>query len=297
MTAEELITKLKTAKYPTDIFPDYKDWSKLYRDYAKLVHPDVCMLDGAHEAFSKLNSFKLIYGDGMSVTDGVGTTQYTPLKSVLVSNNPTMVQQSYDNYRWLMAFKDDSSVHFQKYLPETGKILPTGELVFTFYRRCVPIANMEWPVKQEYVNFILSRMLEFCGWINQCGYVHAGLNPDNVWIIPEDHGMVCTSFYHMVKLDKLLKTISGKYASLYDNLASSTQKHASSDIDTTLAKRTAIWLLGDKTGIGNSLKRTHNPEVIQFLQSTHYSPLQCYKEYREVLKRNFDTKVFHVLNI
>ncbi|HSY75882.1 MAG TPA: hypothetical protein VK890_03430, partial [Bacteroidia bacterium] len=71
---------------------------------------------------------------------------------------------------------------------------------------------------------------------------------------------------------------------------------ATSAVDLEMVKRVAIYLLGDQSGLGVKLRKTHNADFINFLIKRDDDPYNTYKEYRELLKKNFESK-FHVLNI
>jgi len=169
------------------------------------------------------------------------------------------------------------------------------ELQFTLAYRAVPLSSLG-VVEQKHANWMLSRMFEFASWINQIGYSHAGINPESIYIMPENHGMCCISFYHMTKLDKPLKAISAQYKNFYPPQVF-TNKKAESNIDIELSKRTTIYLLGDKSGSGTVLRKTHENEIIDFLQKQGDDTIQNYNEYRDLLRKFFDMKQFHTLSV
>ena len=127
----------------------------------------------------------------------------------------------------------------------------------------------------------------------QEGYVHCGINPESVFIVPETHGIIITSFYHLSLDDGRLRTISAKYQNWYPTEIFK-EKRAKSIIDLELCKRTAAYLLGDKSGLGIKLKKTHNKDFINFLLNSHSNAFECYQAYRKMLKRNFEEKYHHL---
>ncbi|HWY10566.1 MAG TPA: hypothetical protein VN026_04520 [Bacteroidia bacterium] len=293
ITAEEVIKKVLDSKSVIDVFYDVNDWKFNYKNYIRLIHPDVCKLPKAKEATEKLNQFKDELDSGKKHNDDAGTVSYA-LKTVEIVGDKDLIKKSLDNYNYLMSLTDESSKHFKKYLPISGKLISENELEFTLSNRAVPLSSLG-TVEQKHANWMLSRMFEFAGWINQLGYSHAGINPESVYIMPENHGMTCISFYHMTKLNTSLKAISAKYSNFYPPQVF-TNKKAESNIDIELSKRTAIYLLGDKSGSGVILRKTHENEIIDFLQKQQYDTIETYKEYRTLLKKYFDTKQFHVFN-
>jgi len=210
-----------------------------------------------------------------------------------------LLNKSLANYKILMSLMDESSMHFKKYLPVSGKLISENEdeavVEFTLSNRAVPLSSLG-VVEQKHANWILSRMFEFTSWINQIGYSHAGINPESIYIMPENHGMCCVSFYHMTKLDTPLKTISSQYKSFYPPQVFSNKK-AESNIDIELSKRTGLYILGDKSGSGVMLRKTHENHIIDFLQKQNDDAAKNYTDYRELLSKYFDMKQFHVLSV
>ncbi len=293
MTTTEIIKKVLDAKTPPELFGEMDKWRSTYREYCR-IHPDVCKDPKASEAFVKLNQFKTELEKGKTHNDDAGAVTYS-LFTVEIIGDASLLKTSFDNYNKLMALTDESSVHFKKYIPTSGRMISENELEWTIDYRAMPLSSIGVQ-PHLHVNWITSRMLEFAGWINQVGYCHAGINPDSIYIIPENHGMMCISFYHMATLGTKLKTVSGKYSNLYPHKVFD-HKKATSNIDIELAKRTGIYLLGDKSGTGNNLRKTHNADIIDFLQRPDYDTLETYKAYRSVLKKHFDTKQFNKLII
>ncbi len=294
MTAEQVIEKVLKSKSVIDVFYDVNDWKFNYKKYIVLIHPDKCNLPKAAEATEKLNKFKDELESGKKHNDDAGEVTFC-LKTVTIVGDKDLIKKSFDNYNFLMSLKDDASNHFKKYLPVSGKLISETELQFTLAYRAVPLSSLG-VMEQKHANWMLSRMFEFSSWINQIGYSHAGINPESIYIMPENHGMTCISFYHMTKLDTQLKTISAQYKNFYPPQVF-VNKQAESNIDIELSKRTTIYLLGDKSGSGVLLRKTHENEIVDFLQKQSYQTDENYKEYRLLLKKYFDTKQFHVLNV
>lgn len=293
MTTTEIITKVLAAKTPVELFEDLSDWKKDYRTYSK-IHPDICHEPDASKAFIKLNEFKSELERGKTHNDDAGTVTYS-LYTVEIIGDAELLKTSFDNYNRLMALTDESSKHFKKYIPTSGRMISDNELEFKIDYRAMPLSSIGVQ-PHLHANWITSRMLEFSSWINQVGYCHAGINPDSIYIIPENHGMMCISFYHMVALETKLNTVSGKYSNLYPHKIFD-HKKATSNIDIELAKRTGLYVLGDISGTGNKLRKTHNEEIIDFLQKTDYDALETYNTYRTILRKHYDTKQFNKLII
>ncbi len=295
MIAKEAIHKILSANSVGEVFPKLGEWQQQYKDYMRVIHPDICIESNCKEATAKLNLYKEELERGKKHNDDAGSVIYT-LNSVKITGEKELIQRSIFNYNYLMSLKDEAAIHFKKYLPASIKILSDVEIEFTLPARAVPLSSLG-TLEQKHSNWVLSRMLEFAGWINQCGFSHAGINPDSIYVIPENHGMVCISFYHMTRLNQKLSTISAKYQGFYPAHVF-TSKKAVSNIDIDLCKRTAIYLLGDKSGSGVILRKDHkHPEMLSFLLKQQDDPIETYKVHRDLLKKHFDTKQFHVLNV
>ena len=293
MKEEEIIDKILKSNSVVDVFYDVNDYKAVYKNFIKLIHPDICKLPGATEATEKLNKFKRELETGKTHNDDAGIVTYG-LKTVTIVGNKDLLKKSLDNYNRLMSLTDEASKNFKKYIPASGRLISETELEFTLSDRAVPISSLG-VLEQKHVNWILSRMFEFTAWINQNGYSHAGINPESIYIMPLNHGMACISFYHMTKLNSPLKTVSAQYKNFYPAQVF-VNKKSESNIDVELSKRTAVLLLGDKSGSGVILRKTHNNEIIDFLQKQCYEADKNYIEYRELLKKYFPTE-FHKLNV
>jgi hypothetical protein len=294
MTEAQAISTLINSKFYIDVFSDLDNWKILYKEYAKLLHPDKCKDPAANEAIRKLNLFKDELDKGKKHKDDAGIITYT-LKECELIGSIDLIDKSLKNYNILMSLSDESSKHFKKYLPSNMIKNSSNELKFTMPARAVPLSSIG-VIDQKHVNWILSRMFEFISWINQIGYSHNGINPDSIYIIPENHGMICASFYHMTRLSTKLDTVSGRYANFYPS-SIFTEKQTIPLIDIELAKRTAVYLLGDKSGVGVLLRKTHNNDVIDFLQKQHTKTFDTFREYRKLLEKHFNIKEFNELKV
>jgi hypothetical protein len=294
MTTNEAIEKIMKATSVVDLFSDLSSFKNEYKNLAILVHPDHCTNPKGEEAFKKLAEFARILDKGQDHVDDAGTLNYK-LTKVTLKGTKELIQKSLSNYNSLFSLKDKASETFKKYLPVSMLKLSDTELSIALPQRAIPLSSLP-TLPHEHVNWILSRMLEFSAYLNQFGYVHCGLNPDSIYVVPETHGIVCISFYHLTKLDSKLKTVSARYVNFYPPSIFD-KKKAISNIDVVLAKRTAIYLLGDASGAGVKLRKTHNLDFLDFCFKDHFVPFDAYDEYRKMLKKHFDMKKFHVLKV
>lgn len=284
--SEEIISRIQNANKLADVL-DVNNISSEYKNLMKKIHPDVCQHSGAGEATSKLFQLKEDFQKGISYMDDAGEFK-TNGYFLHFTGDADLMKQSYDNYTILKNIHDDAAHNFHKYMPESMR-LNGKNLEITFDKRAVPISGLTLP--QEHVNWVLSRMLEYSAWLSQIGYVHGGINPESIFIVPETHGIQVCSFYHMTKIGGNVSTISGKYQSWYpSNLFSS--KKSSSTVDLELSKKTAIYLLGDQSGSGIKLRKTHNESFMDFVISQDHDAHEAFSNYRNILKGNFEKKFY-----
>ncbi len=285
-----LISKIIGAQHLAELMA-LENYKTTYRAIAKILHPDVCKLKGSTEAMAKLSLLKEQYEKGQLILDEAGEIKANGT-TFTFSGEANLLKKSYDQYQLLKLHKDKTALAFHRYLPKQMQFTKAGIQVH-LADRAVPLSGLQLPL--PHVLWILSRMLEVTSWFSQIGYVHMGIHPESVWVVPETHGIIMGSFYHMKPTGERLQTIASKYQHWYPKEVFD-YKEAHPMFDIELCKRTAVYLLGDRSGMGIKLKKTVPPAVIDFLLDTHTDAFNCYHEYRSMLKKNFETK-FHQLNI
>lgn len=278
-----LIQKIRSAQSLLGLFPT-GNIKKQYREAVKQLHPDLCTEPMAEEALIRLNELRLKHEKGIVITDDAGSV-WTQRKEAIFRGELDLLNNSYQNYQRLKHLKSQAAQHFQLYLPE--RMVMTDVLSVEFPFRALPLHSLELP--QEHVNWVLSRLLELVAWFAQEGFVHGGINPRSIFILPETHGIALTSFYHMKRVGGRLSTISAAYRNWYPKTVFS-DKRASTLIDLECCKRTAAYLLGDKSGAGVKLKKTHLGAYIDFLLDRHENAYTCYDEYRKLLAAHFEAR-------
>lgn len=292
MTPQQIIEIVNNAKSYVEVFPDLFNYKTTFVEYIKQIHTDVCKLEGADKASSKLIEFKDLIENGKEHKDDAGIVTYFP-DHCLIKGDKKLLKVSLDNYKKLVSFKSTNDLPFRKYLPKQIEF-EGDNLKISFDKRAIPLSFVG-KLPQEHVNWILSRLLEICGWFDKIGYSHAGLNLDSVYIVPENHGIMIVSFYHLTKIEQNLKTISGRYKSFYPYIIFA-QKKATSFIDIELSKRIATFLLGDPSGNGTMLLKTFNKDFINFLLTYDTRDSFCIlKTYRELLNKNFEKKFYSLI--
>jgi hypothetical protein len=292
METEALIRKILLSKKAEDLF-SRTNFRKEYLQLVKLLHPDLCSHPKANEAVSRLNLFREELEEWGRMEDDAGSISILNDNTIGIKGDSVLLRRSLENYRKLMSLKDEASNHFKRYLPVHME-LKDDSLIISANERIVPLTRLT--LDQRHVAWLLSRMLELTAWLHQAGYCHAGINPESIFVVPKTHGIICVSFYHLAKMKQPLASISGRYLDWYPPLIFK-EKKAISYLDLALAQRTAIYVLGDRSGNGIKLKRTCNERLIDFLIAPHHEAYSTYDEYRKLVRTIFGKPKFHHLNI
>ena len=285
--AERLIQIILKAARPEEI-ASAADWSSEYKRMVRIIHPDTCGLPGAGAATARLNELKQVFEKGVAYSDESGAFYSDGYKAVY-EGDAALLKRSFDNYRRLRA---SGSAHLLKYLPRDLQ-WEGGRLTVHFTHRAVPLSGLQLP--QEHVNWVLSRLLELAALVAEAGYVHGGLSPESVFVVPETHGIQVATFYHLTPAGTRVSTLSGRYKSWYPPSLFE-DKLARSATDLELSKKIAIALLGDSSGSGVKLKKTGHAAFLDFVIRQDGEPYIAYRQYRELLQQHFEKK-FHILHL
>ncbi|WP_158829271.1 hypothetical protein [Mucilaginibacter lacusdianchii] len=292
METQQIINQILFANQAEDVF-SISSFKKEYARLIKLLHPDVCHLPRAGEAVAMMNQFRDEMYKYWHGEDDAGKFVRNEEDEVTFQGDPDLLYRSYENYQRLMSINDDTANHFKKYLPKSMNF-SGRELIVNSEHPMLPLTHLIFP--HQHTNWILSRIFEFITWLHQIGYCHLGINPESIFIVPQTHGIICTSFYHLTRLNTKPESLSGRYLNWYPAIVFD-QKKAIQYVDMSLAQRTALYMLGDKSGNGVVLKKNINPQLIDFLITPHYDSYQTYQEFRQLLLQLFGKPQFHPLNI
>lgn len=274
---------LKAIKYE-DIFPVDGDVS--YKGLMKWVHPDLNKDPRATDASAKLAKLVKDHTVGLTFTDDSGN-YLCNYHWANYCGNLSVVDQGRKMQKKVLS---TSTMQLKRYMPYSWE----DDYKIVFLDRALPLSGLTLP--QDHVNWVVSRLLEFCMLVHHhTGTAHLGLTPDNIFIVPETHGVSVSGFYHATKLGDRMQTISAKYKSWYPASALASKK-ASEYVDIQMVKRIGAYLLGDRSGLGNKLIRTHNKDFVAFLTSYHDNSRDAFKAYREMIDKNFAKQFIH-LNI
>lgn len=285
--AERLIQIILKATRPEEVAP-HDEWMGEYKRIMRLIHPDTCHLSAAGPAAARLNELKRLFEKGVAYSDESGAFHSDGYKAVY-EGDAALLKKSFDNYRRLRA---TAPAHLLKYLPREMQ-WEGGKLTVHFAHRAVPLSGLQLP--QEHVNWVLSRLLEVVALVAEAGFVHGGLNPESVFIVPETHGVQVVTFYHLAPEGTQVATLSGRYKNWYPpTLFDDKVSRPATDLE--LAKKIAMALLGDPSGSGVKLKKACPAAFVDFVMRLDEEPYSAYRQYRELLRQHFEKK-FHILHL
>lgn len=286
-----LINKINKANKIEEVL-NLSNFKTEFNTIIKQIHPDTCTDAGAVEATSKMNIWKDLYEHGKPFTDDAGVFKTNGYWVDFSSALPNLTA-SVDHYNMFQQLRSDTDMHFKKYLPKECRVLTNGTYRFGFEKRAIPLSGLQLP--QEHVNWVLNRLLEYIAYLSHSGFVHGGLNPESVFIVPEDHGIQVVSFYHLTPKGRRIHTVSGRYINWYPTQIVKA-KTAAPVTDLECAKRIAAYLLGDASGNAVKFRKTHNADFVNFLLTQHDDAYECLTQYQQLLRKNFKTR-FHSLTI
>ncbi|WP_353719487.1 hypothetical protein [Dyadobacter sp. 676] len=257
-----------------------------FKDILKTIHPDKCKHPQAQEATNRLLAMHRHFTDGSPYTDDSGEFLTNDFW-VKYRGEEFVIAAAKQKQQQVMA---GAGAHLKRYMPYVWD----SDRSLLLDQRAIPLVNLTLP--QEHVNWVVSRLLEFCMLLHrQLGMAHLGLTPAHVMLVPETHGIAVAGFYHAVALDSRVSTISAAYRHWYPGSLLDSKK-ATENADLEMVKRVGAYLLGDRSGLGNALIRTHHREFVDFLLGADDDSLSCYEKYREMLDKNFRSQFIH-LNI
>jgi hypothetical protein len=257
-----------------------------YREILKAIHPDKCRHPGAQEATNRLLEMFRHFTSGSAFADDSGKF-LTNDHWVLFQGDRQVVAQAKRNQQEVVAGAPE---HFRRYMPYSWD----SDYSFLFSQRAIPLVNLT--LSQDHVNWVVSRLLEFCMLLHRhTGRAHLGLTPAQVMLVPETHGIAVAGFYHVSPIKGRVQTISAAYRHWYPEQLLRDKK-ATENADLEMVKRIGAYLLGDRSGLGTALRKTHHPEFVDFLLSSDDDSLACYEKYRAMLDQNFPSQFIH-LNI
>ena len=284
------IRKIIESSNPEDIF-DLSIWKDQYQSWIKAVHPDKNADPKAREAFERLIQYKEILENGKSYQDEL--CRITQKGNILTFTGPLdKLKLSLNKYQKILSIPTLPE-HFPLYFPEKMEIVD-DQLIVHLRKQSHFISELT--LDEKHVKWAYNRMLEFSLMLNDAGFTHCGINPNSVMICPEDHGIQVVSFYHLVPNNSPLKSVIGLHP--FKNWYPSeifTTKMSNPLLDQLLSKSTAIYLLGDKSGVGTKLRGSVDPGLLDHLLSLHPNIQEAYIKYKSYL--DLSPRTFHQLKL
>lgn len=285
------IRRILDSTKPLDIF-DFPIWKDQYQSWIKAVHPDKNPDPKAREAFERLIAYKEILENGFQFEDEL--CKIRQQGRVLTFEGPfDKLELSLKNYQRILSIPDLPK-HFPLYFPE--KMEMSGDKLKVYLREDSHFLS-ELTLEEKHVKWCFNRMLEFSTMLNlNAGFTHCGINPMSVLVCPKTHGIQVVSFYHTVQIHDKLKSVIGlhPYKSWYPTEIFTT-KVSNPLIDQLLSKRTAIYLLGDKSGVGTKLRGSIEDGLLDNLITQQSTIQESYIKYKQYIESQ--PKIFHELKL
>lgn len=281
MDIKELVNKILSAKSIKEVI-DVSDYVTSWKNVMKLIHPDVYKESNADAVSAKFMELKNLWENGWVFDDDSGNVRIKE-NIITFEGDSDLIKKSQQNYEKIFRMANDN---FKRYLPNkfTGNTMTLDDNFISLKNVVLPEVHARW---------VLSRLLEFSGYMETLGYVHVGITPDSFLINPKTHGIKIISFYHIRPINSKLETISAKFYRMYPN-AVFDKKISESKIDVELSKRTICFILGDKSGIGVKLRKSLTSHFAEFLLKTNSDSINCFIEWKKLLKDNYESKFYEL---
>lgn len=281
MEIKELVQKILNAKSIKEVV-DINDYNSSWKSVMKRIHPDVYKESDADVVSAKFMQLKNLWDNGFIFDDDSGIVRIKE-NVITFEGDLDLIKKSKKNYD--LIFKC-ANPNFKKYLPNNFT-----DNTITLDDNFLSLKDVNLP--EEHCRWILSRLLEFSGYMESVGYVHAGLTLDSFLVNPKTHGIKVISFYHVKPINSKLETVSAKYRRLYPDSVF-VKKISESKIDVELSKRTICVLSGDKSGMGVKLRKTLSKSFIEFLLKTNLNSIEAFIEWKKILKDKYESKFFEL---
>lgn len=286
------IRKILESTKPSDIF-DPVNWKEEFRKWSLHLHPDHNTDPDAHKAFQKLIDYKKILEEGITFSDEI-CDKITFKDDIVTFFGPEdKLKLSYNNFQKIKSCCPGIPT-FERYLPSKME-LNGGELKVYLQHQSHLIHDLT--LEEKHVRWFLNRMLEFTSILNIHGQLtHCGINPSSVMICPEEHGIQIISFYHSIPVYSPMKSAIGihPYKSWYPSEIWIT-KESIPEIDLLMVKRTALTVLGDKTGFGYSMRGKISNDFHEYLLQHDEDIHKGYTDYQKLLDKS--PREFHILSL
>lgn len=265
-----------------------KDFKKL----AKQFHPDTGTdgtIEERTEAFQKLNLLNKNLTFGVPCRDDIGKCSYMPDKVRLLEHESFIDRI---NHKYSTAVELTRSKSFAGYIPKEFD-MHNSTWFIPNQKYILSLMHLERPVKQIHVNWIMNRMLALGAFFESKDYSFNGFVLSSGFLLPAEHQVVQTNFYHLCKLGEK-PTVSGSYMHCYPSDLIKYKK-AIPATDAYCIKRIGAYLLGDDMMIGTTLRKSKDvhPRILEFILKEPSSTYKAWEEYNKILVDNFENKFYH----
>jgi serine/threonine protein kinase len=95
--------------------------------------------------------------------------------------------------------------------------------------------------------WMFRRLLTAIGYAHQHGIIHGAVLPENILILPGEHGLVLVDWCYSVSTDSPLRAMVTNRAPFYPHEVAD-KEPATSATDIHMAARTLEWLMGERAG-------------------------------------------------
>jgi hypothetical protein len=250
-------------------------WDSVYKDLLKKYHTDINKAPEAIEITQKLTGFNRRITNGFKYKDDSGDVTLLP-EHILFNGNKDAVNTSFSNLD-LLDYKN----------PMCKLVLPKrdGDMKLKFNQLVISFLELERPVEQKHVNWLINRCYELALSLNQQKYVYLSFIPSSLVIDPIFHGVFPSSFYHLTKKDAKIESISNEYSKWYPHYEIYRGKVATSEIDSKMIRKLALWLLDYKPQI---------KELFDFYNTNDdFNLFSSYSEHKKIINNLFPNKTFY----
>ena len=263
---EAAIDEILNATYCGDMFDQDADHIReKYKQYVKLVHPDVCKLPNAQAAFEKLyklynsaldnlqkgtweqNEVLWIAGSGIKYLNKkefeLGT-RYVTRNEIIYIFNPGKEKYMQRYLRSIDAFRYANKDIQRKHDRLTPKVShSSADAIYlmkkaTEYPMDSAMAAYRYGFSGRDISWMISRMCNLVCYLHHVGLVHNGIKPENLFIDFENHSIsLYGGFWYAVEEGCYM---IGTSKDIYDLMPSNVKTSKLADIITDLESIKAI---------------------------------------------------------
>lgn len=148
-------------------------------------------------AAAKLKTLRDLHQMNVNIVDAAGTFTSNGYKNIH-KGSKSLFQNSNHIFILLKYSKTRGYTKFTKYLPENIEDTDEGQRVVHLGGRGIPLSNLK--LETDQVIYIFGELLKFVKWMNESGYYHLSLAPENIFFIPQTQTIKIAAFYKSIKI-------------------------------------------------------------------------------------------------